>query len=121
MAAAGPGSSPSRGHGLPPMAPRVVLRQAQGATSAIETVPATGSVQRTWQAAQPASATSEPGTATSSVLSGHRRGTSEAIEEGPPRPTSTPAGVDLDRLIEAIEERVLGEIERRGGRYTGLF
>ena len=31
------------------------------------------------------------------------------------------AGVDVDRLIEAIEERVLAEIERRGGRYTGLF
>lgn len=82
---------------------------------------------------------------TSSVLSGHRRGTSEDIAEGPPRPNrpapplpgaavngggpsasggviaATPTGVDVDRLIEAIEERVLAEIERRGGRYTGLF
>ena len=84
----------------------------------------------------------------SSALSGHRRGTTDSIEESPPRfsgPTpplpggavngggpsalsgvgaATPtglAGVDVDRLIEAIEERVLAEIERRGGRYTGLF
>jgi len=85
---------------------------------------------------------------TSSVLSGHRRSTSDGVESAPPRsslpapplpgvavngagPSLTggvgagtqpgPAGVDVDRLIEAIEERVLAEIERRGGRYTGLF
>ena len=125
------------------MAPRVVLRQAQGAASAVEAIPAAHSIHRTWQAAGPASGTSDPGTATSSVLSGHRRGTGGDIEEGPARPTrpapplpgaavngggpsapgsaATPGGVDVDRLIEAIEERVLAEIERRGGRYTGLF
>jgi|GEM_PF-6588330 len=31
------------------------------------------------------------------------------------------SGVNVDRLIEVIEERVLAEVERRGGRYTGLF
>ena len=59
-------------------------------------------------------------------MSGHRRGTTDhTIEEGRPRsPSAAPAvasGVDVDRLIEAIEERVLAEIERRGGRYTGVF
>ena len=84
----------------------------------------------------------------SSALSGHRRGTTDSMEESPPRSSGPPpplpggavngggpsalsgvgaatptglAGVDVDRLIEAIEERVLAEIERRGGRYTGLF
>ena len=30
-------------------------------------------------------------------------------------------GLDVDRLIEVIEERVLAEVERRGGRYRGVF
>ena len=56
------------------------------------------------------------------LMSGHRRGTTDGGEDVAPRPTRpTAAVVDVDRLIEAIEERVLAEIERRGGRYTGLF
>jgi hypothetical protein len=35
---------------------------------------------------------------------------------------ATGAGpVDVDRLAEAVEERVLRQIERRGGRYAGVF
>ena len=127
------------------MAPRVVLRQTQGAAQGLEAVPGTGTIQRAWRAARPG-----PGTSVlpSSGVSGHRRGTTDSGEETPPRPTSPapplpgvamngggpsapggvsaatqsgPAGVDVDRLIEAIEERVLAEIERRGGRYTGVF
>jgi hypothetical protein len=31
------------------------------------------------------------------------------------------SGLDLDRLAEALEERLLRQIERRGGRYAGVF
>jgi len=127
------------------MGPRVVLRQVQDAASVVEAVPGAQSVQRTWQAARPGPATSEAAMSASSVLSGHRRATMDSAEGAPPRTTrptpplpgaadsgggpsassgvspTSPAGVDVDRLIEAIEERVLAEIERRGGRYTGLF
>ena len=146
--AAGQVSSPSGGHQLPPMAPRVVVRQPQSAARAPEDVPGTGTVQRAWQAARPGPASSVSAMSASSALSGHRRGTTDSMEESPPRSSGPPpplpggavngggpsapggvsaatptglAGVDVDRLIEAIEERVLAEIERRGGRYTGLF
>lgn len=37
-------------------------------------------------------------------------------------PTVAPAAaVDLDRLLETLEDRVLHELERRGGRYQGVF
>ena len=147
-AAAGQVSSPSGGHRLPPMAPRVVLRQPQGSAQAFGAGPGTGTgtgngtVQRVWQAARPGPGTSAlPGNG----MSGHRRGTTESGEEASSQPPSPapPGGVngggpsatsgvsaatqpdlarvDVDRLIEAIEERVLAEIERRGGRYAGLF
>lgn len=32
-----------------------------------------------------------------------------------------PAGPDIDRIAEAIEERLLHQLERRGGRYAGVF
>lgn len=35
--------------------------------------------------------------------------------------TSGPTGVDLDRITEALEERLLRQLERRGGRYAGVF
>nr|CTQ89587.1 proteophosphoglycan ppg4 [Kibdelosporangium sp. MJ126-NF4] len=31
------------------------------------------------------------------------------------------SGVDLDRIAEALEERLLRQLERRGGRYAGVF
>jgi hypothetical protein len=31
------------------------------------------------------------------------------------------AGADLDRIAEALEERLLRQLERRGGRYAGVF
>ena len=105
------------------MAPRVVVRPAQGsvAASAVGTAPCAPSVQRQWQAAKPASATAEPAKSAASPMSGHRRGTTAGGDDVKPLPTRPAAGVDVDRLIEAIEERVLAEIERRGGRYTGMF
>ena len=127
------------------MAPRVVVRQPPAAAPALEAAPAARTVQRAWQVARPGA---ETPVLPRNGLSGHRRGTTDNVEEHPPRPLRTapplpgaagngggsfapgelgasmqtgPGGVDVDRLIEAIEERVLAEIERRGGRYTGLF
>ena len=48
----------------------------------------------------------------------------------PPAPSAQPktdgpagkvAGVDLDAIVQAVQERVVQQIERRGGRYAGLF
>jgi hypothetical protein len=110
------------------MAPRIVLRPPPVADRAAEAVPgtATGTVQRAWKAARPGSAGSAlPGSASPSVvMSGHRPEATDSGDESTARrtsPVSPPAGVDVDRLIEAIEEHVLAEIERRGGRYTGVF
>jgi hypothetical protein len=30
-------------------------------------------------------------------------------------------GLDIDHLAEVLEQRVLRQIERRGGRYAGMF
>ena len=30
-------------------------------------------------------------------------------------------GVDIDHLADVLEQRVLRQIERRGGRYSGMF
>jgi hypothetical protein len=29
--------------------------------------------------------------------------------------------IDADRIVEMVEERLLREIERRGGRWAGVF
>jgi hypothetical protein len=54
-----------------------------------------------------------------------QQGGAEGPAHGPsaqPGSGGTAAGhVDIDRLAEAIEERVVREIERRGGRYAGVF
>ena len=112
---------------LLPMAPRVVLRQAQADApdpAAVEAIAGAPTVQRAWTAGQPAAVTHEPAqvasTSTDTFLTGLHRGTAERSDGGLHR--SGPSAVlDVDRVIEAIEERVLAEIERRGGRYTGLF
>jgi hypothetical protein len=115
--------SPSGVDRLPPLAPRIVLRPSAPAvaTADAEAVPGTATVRRAWKAARPGPAGSAlPG----AVMSGHRAEAADSGEEGSARrtnPVSPPAGVDVDRLIEAIEEHVLAEIERRGGRYTGVF
>jgi hypothetical protein len=31
------------------------------------------------------------------------------------------AGVDPDKIVEMVEQRLLREIERRGGRWAGVF
>ncbi|MGH8974436.1 MAG: hypothetical protein ACRD0C_14700, partial [Acidimicrobiia bacterium] len=130
---------------LPPMAPRVVVRQTVTAAPAAHAGGSTGSsvspgvVQRaTWTSAPDVGsgpAATGSGAVTPSPVHVMRqpdgRHGAAAVTTGPDtaipgRMSSSPAeraapGVDMDRLIEAIEERVLAEIERRGGRYTGLF
>jgi hypothetical protein len=32
-----------------------------------------------------------------------------------------PSNVDIDRLADLLEQRLLKQIERRGGRYAGVF
>jgi hypothetical protein len=54
--------------------------------------------------------TGAPGTA--SGAGGGRNAGTAATGTTPP---------DLDRLLESLEERMLREIERRGGRYEGVF
>jgi hypothetical protein len=39
----------------------------------------------------------------------------------PPAPTAGSAAALIGELVEALEERVLTELERRGGRYAGVF
>jgi hypothetical protein len=36
-------------------------------------------------------------------------------------PGGGPGGLDIDHLAEVLEQRVLRQIERRGGRYSGMF
>ena len=38
-----------------------------------------------------------------------------------PRPSAALGVADLDRLLDALEDNVLRELERRGGRYEGVF
>ena len=53
--------------------------------------------------------------------SGPVAGGASAAASGPGA-TNAPGGVpDLDRLLEALEDNVLRELERRGGRYEGMF
>ena len=33
----------------------------------------------------------------------------------------TPSPLAIDAIVDALEERVLAEIDRRGGRYQGIF
>jgi hypothetical protein len=37
------------------------------------------------------------------------------------RPSTTQKLSQLAELVEAIEDRVLAQLERRGGRYQGMF
>ena len=111
------------------MAPRLVLRQAAGAALPTPSPPAgrTVSTPRFSAPSPPASppptyppppalvanGRPEPGVGGEPASVGGSGAQMQAPVEAP--------AVDVDRLIEAIEERVLGEIERRGGRYTGVF
>ncbi len=53
--------------------------------------------------------------------SGPVAGAASAAAAGPGA-MNAPGGVpDLDRLLEALEDNVLRELERRGGRYEGMF
>ncbi|OLB81466.1 MAG: hypothetical protein AUI14_03425 [Actinobacteria bacterium 13_2_20CM_2_71_6] len=48
---------------------------------------------------------------------------SDAVQTpgGTPGGASPPSNVDIDRLAETLEQRILRQLERRGGRYAGVF
>lgn len=48
-------------------------------------------------------------------------GASTGAEAGGGNGPGHPAPVDVERLMESLEDRLLHEIERRGGRYEGVF
>ncbi|RSM48765.1 DUF4157 domain-containing protein [Amycolatopsis balhimycina DSM 5908] len=59
---------------------------------------------------------------TVSEAAGEARATAgHAVAEAATTVAKGPSGVDLDRIAEALEERVLRQLERRGGRYSGVF
>jgi hypothetical protein len=41
--------------------------------------------------------------------------------DGTPGGAPPPSTVDIDRLADLLEQRLLRQIERRGGRYAGVF
>jgi len=42
-------------------------------------------------------------------------------QPGPGGSAGTPAGLDLDQLVESLEVRLIRELERRGGRFAEVF
>lgn len=44
-----------------------------------------------------------------------------AHADGTPGGAAPPSTVDIDRLADLLEQRLLRQIERRGGRYAGVF
>jgi hypothetical protein len=44
-----------------------------------------------------------------------------AATGGGPGGSAPPSNVDIDRLADLLEQRLLKQIERRGGRYAGVF
>jgi hypothetical protein len=66
-------------------------------------------------AAGPTTGGATPGVGGTSVHS------APATTGGPAAGPATPQGPDIEALLQAIEQRLLRQIERRGGRYAGLF
>ncbi|MEU5266861.1 DUF4157 domain-containing protein [Amycolatopsis sp. NPDC021455] len=59
---------------------------------------------------------------TVSEAAGEARATAEhAVTAAATTVAKGPSAADLDRIAEALEERVLRQLERRGGRYSGVF
>ncbi len=126
---------------LPPMAPRVVLHPTDSVAHALPAIPAAATTgQRSWPAPAPTPVNPVPLSQGGSVvqrapdsqaettaqsthpamsLNGSTVAANGGISTAPTQAGGT--GLDVDRLIEAIEERVLAEVERRGGRYRGMF
>ncbi|HEY4410958.1 MAG TPA: hypothetical protein VGO87_13845 [Acidimicrobiia bacterium] len=127
--------------GLPALAPRIVMRQTEPAV-ADPVAPTAGAAAPTSFGQGASVPTSTPGAVSALTAAqpsggggppaggsegtglapgaGQGNGAGHVPAPGWPAPGAA-GGVDVDRLIEVIEERVLAEVERRGGRYTGLF
>jgi hypothetical protein len=68
-----------------------------------------------------AQASSAMGTAGSIVDSATGSLASAAGADGVPGGAPPPSTVDIDRLADLLEQRLIKQIERRGGRYSGVF
>jgi hypothetical protein len=79
--------------------------------------------QAVWRTLEDAEPT---GTGETAETSGPQRADEPAATAAPatvqqPPAAAAPPGVDLDRIAEALEERLIRQLERRGGRYVGMF
>jgi hypothetical protein len=54
--------------------------------------------------------------AVSSAAAGHGAGTTAAVSAA-----HSASDLDVERIIAAVEQRLLRQLERRGGRYAGVF
>ncbi|MEH1128251.1 eCIS core domain-containing protein [Micromonospora sp. CPCC 206061] len=65
--------------------------------------------------------TSAPESGTSGTVSGGTVAANDNTSAAVAGTAGGNAGVDMDMVVEAVEERLLREIERRGGRWAGVF
>lgn len=113
------GTGASEGAGAPlgrggPGAPALLLQRA-GAAATV-TAPPVGAVSAPTTGSGPATTDGSPGHEPSVA------GGPAPSDAAPASPAggANPSGL-LPDLVEALEERVLAELERRGGRYAGVF
>jgi hypothetical protein len=59
--------------------------------------------------------------AAGSAVTGAAGAVMSAATGGTPGGAAPPSNVDIDRLADLLEQRLLKQIERRGGRYAGVF
>ena len=86
------------------------LAGESGGLGAAEAIPAAGTetVPGATGADGAVSAVGQPGQASAAAAGADHAGASDH-------------GADLDRIVEALEQRLLRQLERRGGRYAGVF
>jgi hypothetical protein len=116
------------------MAPRVVMRSSSAETTAVQhsigghrSAPSTApnsTTAGTGTAASTGAGTGDgfngAGTAAPGFTPSVDTGPAAAGTSGPEGGVALPARA-MDAIVDALEERVLAEIERRGGRYQGRY
>lgn len=126
-ASALPGSTPPATPGLPrpprPARPMRVDPLPRPGVAELPVGPVPAPVGRPQESPPPASPSPEP--APAPALESKTAGRAASAARGP---TGGPGGPDApaapewgEDLLELLEERLLAEIERRGGRYAGVF
>lgn len=59
--------------------------------------------------------------AMSQAVAGHGAGAAAAGATAAASAARSASDIDVERIIEAVEQRLLRQLERRGGRYAGVF